>query len=65
MAEAGVGACFDGVILELMREPEHVIVEDDSLVKVSLVVMRGTCEGGTTMANMTIEEFYSTFIFTS
>ena len=42
MAEAGIGARLNGVILELVRQPEHVVVEDDGLIKVPLVVMRGT-----------------------
>jgi hypothetical protein len=43
MAQASIGARLYGVILELVSEPKHVVVEDDGLIKVPLVVMRGSC----------------------
>ncbi len=43
MAQASIGASLYRVILELVSEPKHVVVEDDGLIKVPLVVMRGSC----------------------
>jgi hypothetical protein len=42
MAQPSIGARLYGVILELVGEPKHVIVEDDGLIKVPLVMMRGS-----------------------
>ncbi len=43
MAQASIGARLYRVILELVSEPKHVVVEDDGLIKVPLVMMRGSC----------------------
>jgi hypothetical protein len=43
MAQASIGARLYRMILELVSEPKHVVMEDDGLIKVPLVVMRGSC----------------------
>jgi hypothetical protein len=58
MAQASIGARLYRVILELVSEPKHVVVEDDGLIKVPLVVMRGSC---LVKDNVNLKKFYEYF----